>query len=219
MEKDWMINTKRSNNFPVQSTLFKMNYSLLSKSLSKHISLSKEELELFISLLKSRKYGRGEFLLRQGEVCKYESFIVKGCFKSFYEDENSIEHITEFLIEDWWANDLYSLLTQTESKMNIEAIEESEVLQISKQNLEVLYQKVPKLERFFRILFQNAFIAHQEQINSALSLSAEERYLLFVRKKPYAEERFSQKDVASYLGITPQFLSGLKKKIRKVNVD
>jgi CRP-like cAMP-binding protein len=122
-------------------------------------------------------------------------------------------------VEEWWAEDLYSFLTQTASKMNIKAIEDSNVLQISKNNLELLYGKVPKFERFFRILFQNAFIAQRDQINSMLSIPAEERYLLFLEKKPYAEKRFSQKDIASYLGITPQFLSTLKKKIRRVKVD
>ena len=92
-------------------------------------------------------------------------------------------------------------------------------MQIGKTDLELLYKKIPKFERFFRILFQNAYIAQREQINLALSASAQERYLLFVKKKPYAEKRFSQKDIAFYLGVTPQFLSTLKKKMRQVNVD
>ena len=128
-------------------------------------------------------------------------------------DENGFEHIIDFSIEEWWADDLYSLLTQTASKSNIKAIEETDILQISKTDLELLYQKIPKLERFFRILFQNAYITQREQINLALSASARERYLLFIKKKPYAEKRFSQKDIASYLGVTPQFLSTLKKKL------
>ena len=95
----------------------------------------------------------------------------------------------------------------------------SDILQISKTDLELLYQQIPKFERFFRVLFQNAYITQREQINLALSASAEERYLLFIKKKPYAERRFTQKDIASYLGITPQFLSALKRKLGRVNVD
>lgn len=196
-----------------------MNFDLLLSNLSKYISLTTEETEFFTSLLKSKYLAKGEFLLREGDVCKYETFVTKGCLKAYYLDENGFEHIIDFLIEEWWANDLYSLFTQTASKSNIKAIEDTAVLQISKNDLEILYQKIPKFERFFRILFQNAYITQRAQINSTLSIEAEERYLLFLQKKPYAEKRFTQKDIASYLGITPQFLSALKKKIRRVNVD
>ena len=196
-----------------------MSFALLISSISRHIALTKEEIDFFTSLLKSKTLVNGEFLLREGDVCKYESFVVKGCLKTYYQDENGTEHIIDFSIEEWWADDLYSLLTQTPSKSNIKAIEDTDILQISKTDLELLYQKVPRFERFFRILFQNAYITQREQINLALSASAEERYVLFVKKKPYAEKRFSQKDIASYLGVTPQFFSTLKKKLGRVNVD
>ena len=196
-----------------------MSFDLLISSISRHISLTTEEVEFFTSLLKSKFLANGEFLLREGDICKYESVVIKGCLKTYYLDENGFEHIIDFSIEEWWADDLYSLLTQTASKSNIKAIEDTEILQIGKTDLELLYQKIPKFERFFRILFQNAYITQREQINQALSASAEERYLLFLKKKPYAEKRFAQKDIASYLGVTPQFLSTLKKKLGRVNVD
>jgi CRP-like cAMP-binding protein len=191
-----------------------MSIDLLLTSLSKYISLNAEEIYFFSALLRPRSLAKGDFLIREGEVCKYETFITKGSLKSYYLDENGFEHIIDFLIEEWWASDLYSLLTHTPSKSNIKALEDTEVLQIGKNDLEVLYQKVPKFERFFRILFQNAYIAQRAQINTNLSTEAEERYILFLQKKPYAENRFYQKDIASYLGITPQFLSALKKKLR-----
>jgi CRP-like cAMP-binding protein len=196
-----------------------MSFDLLISSISRHISLTVEEVEFFTSLLKSKFLANGEFLLREGDICKYESFVIKGCLKTYYLDENGFEHVIDFSIEEWWADDLYSLLTQTASKSNIKAIEDTDILQIGKTDLELLYQKIPKFERFFRILFQNAYITQREQINQALSASAEERYLLFLKKKPYAEKRFAQKDIASYLGVTPQFLSTLKKKLGRVNVD
>ena len=196
-----------------------MNFDLLISSISRHISLTEEEIEFFSSLLKSKSLRNGEFLLREGDLCKYESFVVKGCLKTYYQDENGFEHIVDFSIEEWWADDLYSFLTQTASKSNIRAVEDTDILQIARGDLELIYQKIPKFERFFRIIFQNAFITQREQINQALSASAEERYLLFIKQKPYAEKRFSQKDIASYLGITPQFLSTLKKKLGQVNVD
>ena len=196
-----------------------MSFDLLISSISKHISLTAEETEFFTSLLRSRSLANGEFLLREGDICKYESFVTKGCLKTYYLDENGLEHIIDFSIEEWWADDLFSLLTQTASRSNIKAIEDTDILQIGKNDLELLYKKISKFERFFRILFQNAFITQREQINQALSASAKERYLLFLKKKPYAEKRFSQKDIASYLGVTPQFLSTLKKKLGRVNVD
>lgn len=196
-----------------------MSFDLLISNISRHISLTQGEVEFFTSLLQTKFLKVGDFLLREGDVCRYESFVTKGCLKTYCQDDNGFEHILDFSIEEWWADDLYSLLTQTACKSNIEAIEDTDILQISKDDLELLYQKIPKFERFFRILFQHAFIAQRKQINLTLSASAEERYILFLQKKPYAEKRFSQKDIASYLGITPQFLSALKKKIRQVNVD
>ncbi|MBN8856047.1 MAG: hypothetical protein BGO55_15045 [Sphingobacteriales bacterium 50-39] len=190
-----------------------MSFDLLLANIARHISLDAEEAAFFTSLLKARDLKTGEFLLREGSICKYESFVVRGCVKTYYLDENGFEHIIDFSIEEWWADDLYSLLTQTASRSNIKAIEDTAILQISKSDLELLYQRVPKFERFFRILFQNAYIAQREQINQALSATAEERYVLFMKQKPYAERRFSQKDIASYLGVTPQFLSALKKRL------
>ena len=195
-----------------------MNVELLIANIVQHIFLTTEEIDFFTSLLRSRSLVSGEFLLREGEVSKYETFVTKGCLKTYYLDDNGFEHIIDFSIEEWWANDLYSFFTGTSSNSNIKAMVATDILQISKNNLEILYQKIPKFERFFRILFQNAYITQRNQINSILSASAEERYMLFLQKKPYAEKRFSQKDIASYLGITPQFLSAMKKKIRQVNI-
>ena len=192
-----------------------MNFDLLISNISRHVSLTAEEREFFTSLLRLRSLANGEFLLREGDICKYQSFVIKGCLKTYYLDEMGLEHIIDFSIEEWWADDLYSFLTQTASKSNIKAIEDTDILQIGKPDLELLYQKIPKFERFFRILFQNAYIAQKEQINLALSAPARERYLLFIKKKPYAEKRFAQKDIASYLGVTPQFLSTLRRKLRQ----
>jgi len=195
-----------------------MNPDLLLANIARHISLTPEETAVFTKLLRPRSFMSGEYLLREGEICKYESFVTRGCLKTFYQDEKGFEHVIDFSIEEWWADDLYSLLTQTPSRSNIKAIEDTEVLQIGKPDLELLYREVPKFERFFRILFQNAFIAQREQINQALATTAEERYLQFLQKKPYAAKRFPQKDIASYLGVTPQFLSSLKKKLGRVNL-
>jgi CRP-like cAMP-binding protein len=196
-----------------------MNTDLLLANISRHISLTPEEADLFTNRLQARSLKAGDFLLREGEICRHETFVTKGCLKTYYQDKDGFEHIMDFSIEEWWADDLYSFFTQTASRSHIRALEDTDVLQISKGELEILYQKIPKLERFFRVLFQNAYITQRERINLTLSMQAEERYRLFIQRKPYAEKRFSQKDIASYLGITPQFLSVLKKKMRQVKVD
>lgn len=183
-------------------------------NVSRYIFLSQQELDFFTKLFTSKEIKKGEFFLREGEVCRHQAFITKGCLKTFYQDENGFEHVTDFSIEEWWAHDLYSYFTQTAATSSILAIEDSELLLIHKDDLELLFQNVPKFERFFRLLFQNAYISQRTQINSLLAESAEERYKSFVLKKPYALKRFSQKDIASYLGITPQFLSLLKKNIK-----
>ncbi len=120
-----------------------------------------------------------------------------------------------FAIEDWWTGDLYSFPTQKPSNHFIDALEDTEILQISKPNLDKLFEQVPKFERFYRILFQNALIAQHERINQNLSFTAEQRYLHFIKKYPEVEQRISQKHVATFLGITPEFLSMLRKKIAK----
>ncbi|HEV8514302.1 MAG TPA: Crp/Fnr family transcriptional regulator [Cyclobacteriaceae bacterium] len=196
-----------------------MNPRLLISNISRHVALNTEETTFFVSLLKPLTLKAGGFLVREGDICKYESFVTRGCLKAYYEDDNGIEHVQDFLVEEWWADDLYSFLTQTPSKSSVKAIEDTDLLQISKEDLEMLYQKVPKFERFFRLLFQKAYISQRDQINQMLSVPAEERYVQFLKRKPYALKRFTQKDIASYLGVTPQFFSTLKKKIDQVNVD
>jgi CRP-like cAMP-binding protein len=120
-----------------------------------------------------------------------------------------------FGIEDWWVSDLFSLLTNSPSSYYIDALEDTELLQISKSNLDELYERVPKFERFFRIILQSAYVAQQLRINQNLSFTAEQRYLNFIEKYPAFERRISQKQIAAYLGITPVFLSMLRKKLSK----
>jgi CRP-like cAMP-binding protein len=120
-----------------------------------------------------------------------------------------------FAVEEWWTGDLYSFLTQTPGNFIIDALEDTELLQISKDDLEKLYECVPKFERFFRLILQNAFVAQQQRINQNLSFTAEECYLHFIKKYPQLEQRLPQKQVAAYLGITPEFLSMIRRKLAR----
>lgn len=192
-----------------------MNTDLLLKNIGAHIQLDKAERDFFLSLLHVKKLQRKEFLLQQGEVCLTENFIVQGCLRVYTIDDSGFEHIVTFGIEGWWISDLLSFFTGTETFYYIDALEDTELLQISKYNLHILYQRVPKFERFFRIILQNAYIAQQHRINQNLALDAEQRYLQFIEKYPALEQRIPQKQVAAYLGITPVFLSMLRKRLSK----
>ena len=190
-----------------------MSYALILRNVAKHIQLDQSETDFFLSLLQYRKIKKKEFLLKQGEICKNENFILSGCLRVYTVDESGTEHIVMFGIEDWWVGDLYSFLTGTPAQFYIDAIEDTEVLQISRNDLDTLYERVPKFERFFRIIIQNAFIAQQNRINQNLSFTAEQRYLEFMKKYPDFEQRIPQKQVAAYLGMTPVFLSMLRRKL------
>lgn len=190
-----------------------VNFDLILENVGRHIRLEKAEADFFISLLQRRSFKRKEYLLRQGEICRFETFIVKGCLRTYTIDENGLEHIVMFGVENWWVSDLSSFLTQTPATYYIDALEATEVLQITKENLEKLYVKVNKFERFFRLILQNAYVAQQNRINQNLSFTAEQRYLDFMKKYPELEQRISQKQLSAYLGITPVFLSMIRRKL------
>ncbi|HEY0670312.1 MAG TPA: Crp/Fnr family transcriptional regulator [Sphingobacteriaceae bacterium] len=186
---------------------------VIVNNVTKHISLTPSELDFYTSLFEIRKLKKKEFLFRSGSVCKHEYFVSKGCLRTFTVDKDSVEHTAMFAIEDWFTGDIYSFLTGLPSKNNIMAIEESEVLLLSKKNWEKLLEQVPKFEKLYRIKFQNSFIALEQRMMLSLSDSAEERYLHFIEKYPMFEQRIPQKYIASYLGITPEFLSVIRRKI------
>jgi CRP-like cAMP-binding protein len=190
-----------------------METNLILQNLKRHIDLTEEEKKIFSSSLKSKKVKRHQFLGEEGEISRYQNFVTKGCLRSYFVDENGFEHNVQFAIEDWWIGDMASFLTKKPGSLYIEALEDSEVLQLDNPTMEDLYIKIPKLERFFRILLQNAFISFEQRIISVISKTAEERYLEFINKYPLMEQRLPQIHIASYLGITPEFLSKIRKKI------
>jgi len=180
-------------------------------NLRRHIEPTGEEMEIFFSLALSRTVKRKELLLKEGDVARYQFFVLSGCLRTYTIDSAGKEHVLMFAPEDWWCSgDLFSYFSGQKSVNNLEALEATSVLQISKDNLDILYQRAPKFERFFRILFQNAFVFHQNRINANLSQPAEGRYDLFARSYPGLESRIPQKYIASYIGVTPEFFSQMK---------
>ncbi len=188
-------------------------YDLLLKNISRHIALSDAERDILFSFLTVRKLRKHQYLLQAGDVCRFETFVTKGLLRAYNVDDQGTERIIMFAPEDWWISDLYSLLTDTPSTLHIDALEDTEVVCIEKPNLEKLYTQVPKFERFMRIAFQNAFVSQQRRILGAISQTAEERYLSFIQKYPALQQRVPQVQIASYLGITPETLSRVRKSI------
>jgi len=190
-------------------------FDLLISHLSKHITLDATETDRLKNYFRIKRLNKKQFLQHQGDITQYETFVTKGCLRTYYLDQQGQEHIVQFALEGWWIGDLYSFLTQHPSRYTIQALEDCELLQIDKNSLEELYQQVPKLERFFRIIIQNAFIASTNRILSSMSQTAEERYLEFIGKYPDIEQRVPQYHVAAYLGVTAEFLSRIRKKFSR----
>lgn len=188
-----------------------MAYDIILKNINKHISLDKEEVSYFTSLLKEKKVSKKSMILREEQVCKEISFVQSGALRAFYMDQVGKESTIMFAIADWWVTDMFCFVNEQPAMLNIEAIEDSVILQLLKADLDELYIKVPKFERFFRIIMQNAYIREQLRVIQNLSLSANERYSLFLSKYPQIVKQVKQKQIASYLGITPEFLSMLRK--------
>ena len=178
--------------------------------IKQHIELTSEEESILFSRVKLRKYLKGQFVVQNGNICTHESFVLTGCLKTFYIDNEGQEHILMFAIENWWTADLGSFITQTPAALNVQCLENSELVQIHYNDLQQLYFTIPKLERFFRIIIQKAFVAAQQRLVRNFSLPARERYIQFREQYPEIEQRVPQYMIASYLGITKEFLSKIR---------
>jgi CRP-like cAMP-binding protein len=189
--------------------------SLLISHLQKHVTLTTEEADIIAQYFKPKKYRKHQYILQEGEVCRYETFIISGCARTYEIDDKGQEHILQFGLEGWWIGNMYSFLSGTPSEVNVDCLEDTEVLRITKPELELLYDKIPKIDRYFRILVQNAYMAAMNRISSNLSMPALDRYREFIQKYPHIEQRVPNHQIASYLGITPQSLS----RIRSQNVQ
>ena len=190
-------------------------FDLLRAHILKRIDLSDEEFARCTTFFIPKKIRKHQFLLQEGEVCKSIAFVVNGCLRCYSVDHKGEEHIVQFAIEDWWISEPFSALTGEPSEYNIDAIEDSEVLLLENASQKRLLQEIPKFERLFRLLLENRFVATQRRINATLSASAEERYLGFLKAYPAIVRRVPQSQIASYLGITPQSLSRIRKKLSK----
>lgn len=186
---------------------------LLKQNIAKHISLSENETEEFCNLFQQKLIKKKSFLLREGEVCKFEGFVTKGIFRVFHIDTNGAEQILYFAIENWWITDIDSFTNETPSLLFIEALEDSEVLLISKKDKEFAYSNLPKIEKLFRVMTQKTHVALQRRMIDNLSKTADQRYLDFIEKYPQLHKRLTNVQIAAYLGISHEFLSKIRNKI------
>ena len=190
-----------------------MNYKPLLEYINKFISLTVEEETILLSKIVHRIYLKDQYITQQGDTCKTVNFIISGCTKTFYMDLEGQEHIVMFSIEDWWTSDLGSFITQTPADINVQCIENTKLIQFTYNNLEELYIEIPKLERLFRKIVERAFVASQKRIIRNFSLTAKERYQIFKKTNPKIDQRVPQYMIASYLGVTKEFLSKIKSQI------
>ncbi|MEP3210641.1 MAG: Crp/Fnr family transcriptional regulator [Maribacter sp.] len=188
-----------------------MSYDLLQQNIKKNVNLSAEELDVVCNYFKPNSIKKKEFLLTQGSICKFEGFVVEGCFRVFTLDKNGNENTLYFAAKDWWLMDIDSFMNQTASDLNMQALEDSKVLLISRSNKIALYESLPVVEKLFRIMFQKGLVSWQRRLVRNHSSTAKERYYHFVETYPEISSKITDKQIAAYLGIRHEFLSKIKK--------
>lgn len=187
-----------------------MPLDLILNNVSRYIQLTGDERDIFFDLLETKSLKRKQFLLEDGEICKYSAFVTSGCLRGYIVDKNGTEHVLEFAPPDWWMADMYSLISQKPGTLYIEALEDTDLILLSKANQEKLYTLIPKFERFFRILIEKSLVANQQRIIDNMSLTAEDRYNIFCKRYPTLIDQLPQKHLASYIGVTPEFFSRMR---------
>lgn len=190
-----------------------MQFENLLQHIKRQVNLSDTDEALIVSKLKQRTYLKRQYIVQEGDIYRKQSFVVSGKVRTFYLDNDGNEHVVAFGIENWWVGDLCSFSNQEPAEFNTECLSKTTVLQISYNDMEELYNAIPILERYFRLIVQKAYGNMSKRIIRNHSMSAKDRYLLFIKTYPQIAERFPQYMIASYLGITKEFLSNIRKQI------
>ena len=188
-------------------------FETLLNSINQKVILSAEEQETVKSFFKQRSIKKGQFLVQQDEVCVYAAFVEKGVLRSYTADNKGNEHILQFAVEGWWINDMNSFLTGQPSMLNIQVLEDASLLLITREDNEKLFEVVPRMERYFRILIQGALIAIQRRLIGSMSQTAEEKYSRLLNTFPGIFQKVPQHMIASYLGFSAETLSRIRKQI------
>jgi len=186
-------------------------FEVFQKYLSDKIAITQEELDLVQSLSFLKKLRKRQYLLQEGDVWKYHAFVCKGCLRTYRTDEKGQDHIMQFSIENWWAGDLESLRSGLPAKSAIEALEDAEVLLFTKENFDIIQQRIPAFKTMAEDILARSFIVHQNRIHTAISYTAEEKYTNFINSYPQIFNRVPLHMIASYLGVTAETLSRIRK--------
>jgi CRP-like cAMP-binding protein len=188
-------------------------YELFFQKLNEKITLSAEEQAIIKGYLTPKKIRKKQYLLQEGDVCKAIAFVEKGALREYTVDEKGNEHIFQFALEGWVISDLYSFMTGEPATYHIDALEDSELVLISKSAQEEILKRVPKYETYSRMQLTGAYFAMQKRVTALISLPVEERYIYFTKLYPDIVQRVPQHMIASYMGLTPETLSRIRKKI------
>ncbi len=189
-----------------------MNTESILANISRHIYLSDREKLHFTSFLEERQFFKKDFVLKQNEFCSHIYFINSGILRAFYLGPDGRESTIMFGLKDWWVTDMHCFLNELPAMASIQAVRNSNILKLSKEHLDQLYNEIPQFNEFFKILMQNAYCREQLRTLQNLSLSSKERYEQFIQKYPEIAANVTLKQIASYLGITPEFLSTIRGK-------
>lgn len=190
-------------------------YAEINKNVNQYVKFNEEELAIFNSLLKEKTVPKKHFLLRAGEVCNFEAFIVKGCMRKYYIDENGQEVIIQFGVENYWMSDIASFAEQVPAMLFIETLEDSTILYLTPKSKEELLTHIPKFERFYRKLVERNISVLQNRLHFSISKTAQEKYIDFLTHYPTLSQRVAQHYIASYLGMSAEFLSKVRTKMAK----
>ena len=186
------------------------DYSGILNNIRRYVTLSQEEENQLIAIIRTTRIKRRQFLDQPGFTSAYRNYVVKGAFRSYFIDDDGKEHTVQIAVEDWFVSDFYSYITQTPATLYVEALEDSFILQMKYNEIEALCGKIHALSEYFRITTERAFAFSRKRALSNLSLSAEERYLEFLERYPGIVNRVPQKVIASYLGMSAEFLSKIR---------
>ncbi|WP_299157151.1 Crp/Fnr family transcriptional regulator [uncultured Tenacibaculum sp.] len=179
----------------------------------KGLEISSQEIKSIEDSFTKVILKKGAIVLRNNEDVKYQYYVLSGCLRAFFIDEKGKEHTVQFAVNDWWISDYIGYFSETKSVLTIESIEESVLLRVSKKNIEEAYNQLPKVERFFRKKMERSFVSFQKRILANLSQSAKERYQNFIKTYPNIEQHVKNYHIASFLGITTESLSRIRKEI------
>jgi CRP/FNR family cyclic AMP-dependent transcriptional regulator len=202
-------------NQPINPSTIQLMFDQIDQYVARCLDLREEELAFFHSILKPVSLRKKDWLLREGEIGEYEAFVVKGCLRKYCIDDDGSEIVLQFAVEDWWIGDMDSFVQQIPSQVNIQALEDSELLLIHHDDKEHLFQKVPAFERMFRLMVQRSLVVLQDRFVATLAQPADIRYQAFIEKYPDIVRRVPQHYIASYLGISPEFLSRVRARMAK----